>query len=25
MTAGNPVSMMNGGNTGFPPAYMMGR
>ena len=25
MTAGNPVSMMNGGNNGFPPAYMMGR
>lgn len=25
MTAGNPVSMLNGGNNGFPPAYMMGR
>ncbi|PMD63341.1 putative cell wall integrity protein scw1 [Hyaloscypha bicolor E] len=25
LTAGNPVSMLNGGNNGFPPAYMMGR
>ena len=25
MTAGGPAAMMNGTNTGFPPAYMMGR
>ena len=25
MTAGGPAAMMNGANTGFPPAYMMGR
>lgn len=25
MTAGGPATMMNGANTGFPPAYMMGR
>jgi RNA recognition motif-containing protein len=25
MTAGGPATMLNGGNNGFPPAYMMGR